>query len=110
MLETCISNSKVIMEANLNIKISNYNFRKNFLLQLVENFYLKEDVNNINLNEKENPSYIPKKYLDRLHSIENTPGIRLRSALCHEKCVYKCSKCEKHLLPECFTKYLLFYF
>jgi len=66
---------------------------------------LKEDVNNINLNEKENPSYIPKKYLDRLHSIENTPGIRLRSALCHEKCVYKCSKCEKHLLPECFTKY-----
>jgi hypothetical protein len=99
LLDVVISNAIVIMESHQNKKISQFEFRKNLIFQLFENY------NPIQICSSKSNSYIPKEFRDRIHEIEHTPNLRKRCKECGDKTVYKCKKCNLYLHAECFNDY-----
>jgi len=99
LLDVAVSNAIVIMETHQNKNISHYQFRKNLIFQLIENY------NPVQIDNTKSNSYIPKEFIKRIHEIEHIPNSRKRCKECGDRTVYKCINCDLYLHLECFNNF-----
>lgn len=99
LIEVAISNAIIIKEEKEHKKINNLEFRKKLMLQLVKNFSIDKET-----DKPSHFSFIPLKYLFKLHEIQKSHK-RRRCCACSNKTAYHCPNCDKNIHPECFKNY-----